>query len=122
LAEEVLLQGKTIAIDGTTLEASAALRSDGTSVQIWRDYTNRLIKEVVRNHRWTKKYVDGLGRTVKEETGYGGVLRPDGKTKPEVTETVVDTQYCGLPQTERDGPGSGVARSMFPARARRSER
>jgi hypothetical protein len=30
---------------------------------------------------------------VKEETGYGGVWRPDGPPEPEVTETVVDTVY-----------------------------
>jgi hypothetical protein len=85
-------------------EPASRTLPDGTSVKITRDYTNRLIKEVVRNHRWTKKNVDGLGRTVKEETGYGGVLRPDGTTKPEVTETVVDTEYvpCACSPFGRD--------------------
>ena len=67
---------------------------DGTTAKIERNYTNRLVKEIVRNHRWTKKYLDGLGRTVKEESGYGGVWRPNAQPPlPEVTETVVETQY-----------------------------
>ena len=79
-------------------------------------YTSRLVKEIVRDHRWSKKYLDGLGRTVKEETGYGGVFRPVGSPLPEVTETVVDTQYvpcaCSpLPLVSRQRPGKPIPRA-----------
>jgi hypothetical protein len=44
---------------------------DGTLVQMQYSYAPPKTTEIVRSHRWTRKYLDGLGRVVKEERGYG---------------------------------------------------
>ena len=67
---------------------------DGSSARIEYSFSPAMTKEIVRNG-WTKSYLDGLGRVVKTERGHGGVQLPPGQTmKPEVTESVTETEYA----------------------------
>jgi YD repeat-containing protein len=80
---------------------------DGSSARIEYSFSPAMTKEIVRN-RWTKSYLDGLGRVVKTERGHGGVQLPPGQTmKPEVTESVRERPSMRRVRAVRSGSRGG---------------
>jgi YD repeat-containing protein len=70
---------------------------DGSKAEIEYSYASAVTTERTGG-RWTKSYLDGLGRPVRIEQGYGGKLQSGTRT-PEVAESVVEKVYepcaCG---------------------------
>ncbi|MDZ4801023.1 MAG: hypothetical protein SGI92_22930 [Bryobacteraceae bacterium] len=74
--------------------------ADGSEMKVSYRFTpgQAMVKEVSRK-RWTETYMDGLGRPVRVQTGYGGVDLPRPGQQPpvqtaRVVETLVDTRYA----------------------------